>query len=106
MHKPKYEVCPVCEGKGTVLGSAFRGVALDQELVDDDEFMEGYLGGHYDVRCDECNGLRVIDANIVKDPCDSCGKQMYSWGWREFHDGPTWTEYECRNQDCEEYSGR
>lgn len=105
MHKPKYEVCPECQGSGRVLGDAFRGQALEPDLAADPEFMEEYLGGVYDVVCGECNGLRVVDVNLVKNPCQFCGKEQYTYTWREFHNGPLWTEYECRNEDCEYYSG-
>lgn len=57
----RWIVCPECEGDGTVLCDAFRGVAVDQELMEDPDFREEYFGGHYDVVCPTCKGNRVVD---------------------------------------------
>lgn len=105
-HKPKFEVCPECQGSGRVLGSAFRGQALSEEYASDPEFMEDYLGGAYDVQCDECNGLRVIDVNIVKNPCDSCGQEMWSSSFQEYPGAYTWTDWHCGNKACEDFEER
>lgn len=104
MKNPKFEVCPECEGSGRVLGSAFRGQALEQDLSDDPEFMEGYLSGFYDVQCEECHGLRVVDVSIVKNPCDSCGEALNSSRYEEFGgSGVWWTDYACKNATCEDF---
>lgn len=101
MSKITYEVCPECQGRGRVLGNAFRGQVLDEDLVADEEFMEGYLGGAYDVKCDYCKGLRVVDSNRVDNPCDSCGCEMHSSSYQEYPGAYTWTDYECRNPECD-----
>jgi hypothetical protein len=55
----KFKVCPVCDGEGKRAPEAFRGV-LDQDTVDDEEFMEIFLAGGYDVTCECCKGNRVV----------------------------------------------
>jgi len=102
MPKEKFVVCPECQGKGRVLGSAFYGQALDEDLVRDEDFMEGYLGGAYDVRCHLCNGLRVVDENKKFNPCESCGEEMSSSSYQEYPGAQVWTDWNCNNPDCDE----
>lgn len=54
-----FEVCPACGGRGA--SSAYLG-AFTREDMDEQgpEFMESYMNGAYDRRCDECDGERVI----------------------------------------------
>lgn len=53
-------VCPRCRGEGTHDHPAFsNGFTRDDEFVDD-EFIEQYMAGAYDVSCSVCNGNRVI----------------------------------------------
>lgn len=62
----KMEVCPNCDGHGTQLHSAIRGVAYTSEefaeAYPEDEDREEYFrhGGRYDVTCEECHGSNVI----------------------------------------------
>jgi len=58
-----YVACPTCRGSGTHVNPAVDGNGLTAEDIDElggDDFMEDYLGGVYDVICDECRGLRVV----------------------------------------------
>lgn len=57
-----YEVCPRCEGEGQHTNPAIDGNGLTSSDIDElgPDFMEDYLSGVYDVRCEECNGERVI----------------------------------------------
>lgn len=58
------EVCPECRGHGRHCDRAIDGNGItqsDREDWADDDFMEGYLRGDYDVRCEECSGQNVID---------------------------------------------
>lgn len=58
------EVCSRCRGNGKHVNPAIDGNGLtydDIERLGGDEFMEDYLGGVYDVRCEECNGDKVVD---------------------------------------------
>ncbi len=52
-------VCPRCDGTGTHDHPAFSN-GVDHEHLEDPDFSENYLRGHYDVRCEECNGDRVV----------------------------------------------
>ena len=57
----KRSVCPECDGSGVTLCDGLRGVALSsQEFFEDPDFAERYYGGHYDVKCDHCNGNNVV----------------------------------------------
>lgn len=59
MHK---EICDVCRGEGKIVNRSIDGNGLSPNDYDlDEDFWDGYRSGHYDVICDECNGLRVID---------------------------------------------
>jgi hypothetical protein len=64
------EVCPTCRGKGSRVNPAIDGHGIGQDEWDEagEEFQRDYLDGHFDVQCDECNGLRVIDVPDPEDP--------------------------------------
>lgn len=56
------EVCPICEGEGKIVNRSIDGNGISaDEFYDDPDFAEDYMSGVYDVTCDECNGLRVVD---------------------------------------------
>lgn len=58
-------VCPRCDGEGRHTNPAIDGNGItqsDREDWADDDFMEDYMAGHYDVRCEECEGRNVVDA--------------------------------------------
>jgi hypothetical protein len=57
----KWEICDSCHGEGT---RALRGMVVSNELLDDCEFMEDYMRGTYDTKCDDCHGdgkYKVVD---------------------------------------------
>lgn len=62
----KMELCPNCEGHGSVLNESMRQHAYSSEEFNDtfhdDEDREQYLtrGGIYDVQCPTCNGRNVV----------------------------------------------
>lgn len=62
----RHEVCPDCEGHGTVLNAAIRQHAYSREEFEeefsDEEDRAAYFrrGGHYDVPCPTCGGVRVV----------------------------------------------
>jgi len=54
------EVCPRCDGEGVNWGC----LSFTESEVDDygrDEFMEALANKTFDRRCEECDGLRVVD---------------------------------------------
>jgi hypothetical protein len=54
------EVCDRCNGTGTHDHPAFaNGFTRDDDFVDDD-FIEDYQAGMFDVTCSECNGRNVV----------------------------------------------
>lgn len=55
----KFQVCPICEGEGRRSPETFRGL-LDEDTVQDEEFMKNFMAGHYDVTCECCGGKRVV----------------------------------------------
>lgn len=59
--RPRYKVCPVCEGEGKYVNPAIDSQGLSQEDFDEDpDFRESYFAGHYDVPCKCCDGKRVV----------------------------------------------
>jgi hypothetical protein len=57
----KYEVCDLCDGKGTTVNPAIDHYGITNEDFDEDpDFRENYFSGVYDVACRRCEGLRVM----------------------------------------------
>lgn len=57
----RYEVCDVCNGKGTHVNPSIDSHGLSREDFDEDpDFAESYFRGDYDVPCKECHGRRVV----------------------------------------------
>lgn len=70
------EVCHTCDGHGTHVHPDLSVVTQsDREDWADDDFMDGYMRGVYDVVCEECRGRNVIkvvdeeamDPDVLKD---------------------------------------
>src|SRR6185295_13025047 len=56
-----FEVCDVCEGKGTHVSPLIDCDGLTAEdFAEDPDFREEYLEGKYDVTCNTCVGERVL----------------------------------------------
>jgi hypothetical protein len=68
--RSKKVVCWQCRGEGTHVDPAIDGHGITQEEMDrlGPEFLEDYLRGMFDVPCQECNGLRVLDEPDPEDP--------------------------------------
>lgn len=71
----RMEVCPECEGHGSVLTQGLRGEVIDFSDWDDDE-REGYFNGRYDVMCPCCKGANVIP---VPDEESMNAEQLAFW---------------------------
>ena len=68
-------VCPTCDGTGTHVNPSIDGNGISAEdFANDPDFAESYFGGHFDVRCHECDGRNVIEV-IDEDAC----KTKLSW---------------------------
>jgi len=73
----KYEVCPRCEGVGAHTNPAIdgNGITADEMAELGDEFFNDYMSGVYDIKCEQCDGLRVVlvpdeiraDAKLLKE---------------------------------------
>jgi hypothetical protein len=95
----KYDVCSVCNGKGSQVNPSIDAGGLTAEDFDEDpDFREEYLQGSYDEPCSGCDGLRVepvIDeeknpAEVVKavqskirgnhqEAAQRCLEEKYGW---------------------------
>lgn len=58
----KYEVCETCEGKGSHVNPSIDSNGITASEMDElgPDFMEDYVSGVYDVRCNECGGERLV----------------------------------------------
>lgn len=65
----QYEVCMTCQGTGTHVNREIDGNGLSDENLADEDFMEEYLQGSYDMVCEECHGRRVVPV-IDEDKAD------------------------------------
>jgi DnaJ-class molecular chaperone len=57
--RPKYEVCPRCEGEGTIVHPSLS-VWTESDRAEDPESFDAMMHGAYDVQCTECHGRRVV----------------------------------------------
>ena len=74
-----FVVCPRCAGHGHIPNPAFDGISPEASFgADADEFVREYVSGDLDVRCPECNGVRV-----VRDVC-GCATCEDEREWEEF----------------------
>lgn len=58
----KWEVCHVCNGEGKHVNPAIDAGGLSAEMQDDPDFIDGYMGGVYDVACNACSGRTTVPA--------------------------------------------
>ncbi len=75
-------VCPQCDGKGTMVNRSIDGQGItqsDREDWADDDFMEDYMNGVYDVRCDECYGNNVVDQVDYESLSPEIAKEWDEW---------------------------
>jgi len=56
----RYEVCPVCDGRGKHVNPAIDAGGLRDDFEDDPDFRRDYLSGAYDIPCNRCRGDRVV----------------------------------------------
>lgn len=66
----KYIVCYVCEGRGSYVNPDIDRHGLDPSEMDED-FIESYAGGVFDITCHYCCGTRVV---LVIDRMLQCHK--------------------------------
>lgn len=57
----KWDVCPVCQGKGTHVNPSIDAGGISMECFHDDpDFYEDYMNGQYDQTCNRCNGRTTV----------------------------------------------
>ena len=59
-----WAICGSCTGDGTMVNPSIDAGGLSDDLRDDPDFMQDYMGGQFDVACNECGGsgkVREID---------------------------------------------
>lgn len=65
----RYEVCDTCDGRGHHTNPSVDAGGLDTEDMDDED-MEAYFDGRYDVACYECKGKRVVPVPVARNAAD------------------------------------
>lgn len=86
-----YEVCDRCRGEGKHVNPAIDGNGLTRDQIDEmggDEFMEQYMGGMYDVTCEECKGLRVVKV-VDEELLDREQREEYQ-SWVDYQNELSW----------------
>jgi RecJ-like exonuclease len=65
----KWEICCRCKGEGKHDHPAFANGITQSEMREmGRDGMDSYFAGHYDVRCDECDGtgkVRALDVDAM-----------------------------------------
>jgi hypothetical protein len=64
----RFEVCPVCDGKGKHVNPSIdsHGISAD-EFAEDPDFARAYFRGRYDVPCNGCGGRRVVPMPLLEE---------------------------------------
>ena len=66
----RYEVCDLCDGKGSHVNPSIDCGGLTAEDFDEDPgFAEAYFNGGYDQPCNQCGGRRVVPV-VDSGSCD------------------------------------
>ena len=56
-----WEVCDLCEGKGTVVNPNIDCCGITSEqFAEDPDFAESYWAGDYDIQCPQCRGRTTV----------------------------------------------
>jgi RecJ-like exonuclease len=65
----KWEICCRCKGEGKHDHPAFANGITSSEMAEmGQDGMDSYFAGHYDVRCDDCEGsgkVQVVDEDAM-----------------------------------------
>jgi hypothetical protein len=66
----RWEVCPVCDGKGSHVNPAIDCGGLSEDFMDDPDFMDDYRRGNYDQSCNRCGGRSTV-RTVDRDACEA-----------------------------------
>lgn len=83
----KWGVCDVCNGEGKHVNPSIDCGGLSLTHQDDPDFLEDYLGGSFDIPCNQCSGKRVVQEI---DEGRMSEEQLELWNQQRQDD------YECR----------
>jgi len=64
--RPKYRVCPKCQGHGSIV-NPYVSVWTAEDRDNDPDGFESMMAGDYDVTCPECSGKRVVTRQDEED---------------------------------------
>lgn len=53
--------CHRCKGTGMIVNPAVDGWSTMDECAQDEDFVQGYFEGRYDIPCNICGGHGVLD---------------------------------------------
>lgn len=68
----RWEVCPVCDGKGTHVNPSIDAGGINYETFGDDpDFAEDYRQGVFDQTCNGCGGRSTVP--VIDEP--KCAKE-------------------------------
>jgi hypothetical protein len=66
----RFEVCPLCEGRGQYVNPSIDAHGLTAEDFEDEDFSESYRRGDYNVRCTLCGGEKVVPVPLDPEIAD------------------------------------
>lgn len=82
----RWEVCPVCDGRGTHVNPAIDCGGISQDDFDaDPDFAEQYMSGAYDQQCNHCGGRTTVQA-VDWDRLTPAQREAYEAQEREVDD--------------------
>jgi hypothetical protein len=66
--KFQYQVCPICDGKGSHVNPSIDAHGLSSEdFAEDPDFANDYMSGRFDQPCNLCHGNRVTPWPVEED---------------------------------------
>lgn len=81
----RFEVCPLCMGRGKHVNPSIDAHGLTREDFDEDpDFEESYFRGDYDVRCNLCGGEKVVPVPLDRGVAMAIDQVAHErWSYRQ-----------------------
>lgn len=74
----RFEVCPLCDGRGRHVNPSIDAHGLTREDFDEDpDFAESYFRGDYDETCNLCRGEKVVPVPLDREVALALGMAAY-----------------------------
>ena len=71
-----WEVCDLCQGRGTVVNPSIDSGGISEEMFHDDpDFSDSYRNGLYDIQCPRCGG-RTTTPKVDVSRCTFAQKRV------------------------------